>query len=45
MTVSVLVVDASGFFRKRLTEILTASGQIKVVGVAMGAKVSSWLKS
>ncbi|PHS47755.1 MAG: chemotaxis response regulator protein-glutamate methylesterase [Marinobacter sp.] len=34
MTVSVLVVDDSGFFRKRLTEILTSSGQIKVVGAA-----------
>ncbi|MBB5321252.1 protein-glutamate methylesterase/protein-glutamine glutaminase [Marinobacter oulmenensis] len=34
MTVSVLVVDDSGFFRKRLTEILTASGKIKVVGTA-----------
>ncbi|WP_100639454.1 protein-glutamate methylesterase/protein-glutamine glutaminase [Marinobacter salexigens] len=34
MTVSVLVVDDSGFFRKRLTQILTSSGQIRVVGVA-----------
>lgn len=38
MTVSVLVVDDSGFFRKRLTEILTASGQIKVVGVATNGR-------
>ncbi|MBS8242154.1 response regulator, partial [Marinobacter lipolyticus] len=38
MTVSVLVVDDSGFFRKRLMEILTASGQIKVVGVATNGR-------
>ncbi|MDY6840111.1 MAG: chemotaxis response regulator protein-glutamate methylesterase [Pseudomonadota bacterium] len=38
MTVSVLVVDDSGFFRKRLTEILTSSGQIKVVGVATNGR-------
>lgn len=38
MTVSVLVVDDSGFFRKRLTEILNASGQIKVVGVASNGR-------
>jgi len=38
MTVSVLVVDDSGFFRKRLTEILSASGQIKVVGVATNGR-------
>lgn len=38
MTVSVLVVDDSGFFRKRLTEILTASGQLKVVGVATNGR-------
>jgi len=38
MTVSVLVVDDSGFFRKRLTEILTASGQIKVVGTASNGR-------
>ncbi|PXX91003.1 chemotaxis response regulator protein-glutamate methylesterase [Marinobacter vulgaris] len=38
MTVSVLVVDDSGFFRKRLTEILTASGQIRVVGVATNGR-------
>lgn len=38
MTVSVLVVDDSGFFRKRLTEILTSSGQIKVVGAAINGR-------
>lgn len=38
MTVSVLVVDDSGFFRKRLTEILNASGNIKVVGVASNGR-------
>ena len=38
MTVSVLVVDDSGFFRKRLTEILNASGNIKVVGVATNGR-------
>ncbi|SOB74837.1 two-component system, chemotaxis family, response regulator CheB [Marinobacter sp. LV10R510-11A] len=38
MTVSVLVVDDSGFFRKRLTEILTSSGQIRVVGLAANGR-------
>ena len=38
MTVSVLVVDDSGFFRKRLTEILNASGQIRVVGAATNGR-------
>lgn len=38
MTVSVLVVDDSGFFRKRLTEILTVSGQIRVVGAASNGR-------
>ena len=38
MTVSVLVVDDSGFFRKRLTEILNASGNIRVIGVASNGK-------
>ena len=38
MTVSVLVVDDSGFFRKRLTEILNASTNIRVVGVASNGK-------
>ena len=32
--IKVLVVDDSGFFRKRLTEILNASGNIRVVGAA-----------
>ena len=40
MTVSVLVVDDSGFFRKRLTEILTSSGQIKVVGAATNGLIT-----
>ncbi|MGM0449555.1 MAG: protein-glutamate methylesterase/protein-glutamine glutaminase [Pseudomonadota bacterium] len=34
MTVSVLVVDDSGFFRKRLSEILSATGELKVVATA-----------
>ena len=38
MTVSVLVVDDSGFFRKRLTEILSAEGRIRVVGVATNGR-------
>ncbi len=38
MTVSVLIVDDSGFFRKRLTEILTGSGQIRVAGVASNGR-------
>lgn len=38
MTVSVLVVDDSGFFRKRLTEILNAAGNIKVVGTATNGR-------
>src|SRR5690554_1214495 len=38
MTVSVLVVDDSGFFRKRLTEILSESGRIKVVGTATNGR-------
>ncbi len=38
MTVSVLVVDDSGFFRKRLTEILNASDTIRVVGVASNGR-------
>ncbi|WP_328185025.1 protein-glutamate methylesterase/protein-glutamine glutaminase [Marinobacter sp. OP 3.4] len=38
MTVSVLVVDDSGFFRKRLTEILNASGNIRVVGAASNGR-------
>lgn len=38
MTVSVLIVDDSGFFRKRLKEILSGSGQIRVVGVAANGR-------
>lgn len=38
MTVSVLVVDDSGFFRKRLTEILNTPGSIRVVGAATNGK-------
>lgn len=38
MTVSVLVVDDSGFFRKRLTEILGATGEIRVVGAASNGR-------
>lgn len=38
MTVSVLVVDDSGFFRKRLTEILNASDNITVVGAATNGR-------
>ncbi|MEX0605931.1 MAG: chemotaxis response regulator protein-glutamate methylesterase [Marinobacter sp.] len=38
MAVSVLVVDDSGFFRKRLTEILNASDGIQVIGVASNGR-------
>lgn len=38
MTVSVLIVDDSSFFRKRLSEILGASGQITVVGTASNGR-------
>lgn len=38
MTVSVLVVDDSGFFRKRLTEILDGVNGIKVVGTASNGR-------
>lgn len=38
MTVSVLVVDDSGFFRKRLTEILNASSSMRVVGTASNGR-------
>lgn len=34
MTVKVLVVDDSGFFRRRLTEILSADSSIEVIGSA-----------
>lgn len=36
--VKVLVVDDSGFFRRRLTEILSADPQIQVVGTATNGK-------
>lgn len=38
MTVSVLVVDDSGFFRKRLTEILDGANGIKVIGTASNGR-------
>ncbi|AKO51907.1 chemotaxis protein CheY [Marinobacter psychrophilus] len=38
MTVSVLIVDDSSFFRKRLSEILGASSQITVVGTASNGR-------
>lgn len=38
MTVSVLVVDDSGFFRKRLTEILNSVSGIKVIGTASNGR-------
>lgn len=38
MTVSVLIVDDSGFFRKRLHEILSSVSEIKVVGAASNGK-------
>lgn len=38
MAVSVLVVDDSGFFRKRLTEILSATSEIQVVGAATNGR-------
>lgn len=38
MTVSVLVVDDSSFFRKRLTEILNGTGKIKVIGAATNGR-------
>ena len=38
MTVSVLVVDDSRFFRKRLSEILGTSGKITVVGTASNGR-------
>ncbi|MDX1589325.1 MAG: chemotaxis response regulator protein-glutamate methylesterase [Oleiphilaceae bacterium] len=38
MTVSVLVVDDSGFFRKRLSEILGAGEGIRVVGLASNGR-------
>ena len=38
MTVSVLIVDDSGFFRKRLHEILSSVSEIEVVGAASNGK-------
>jgi two-component system chemotaxis response regulator CheB len=38
VTVSVLIVDDSGFFRKRLHEILSSVSEIKVVGAASNGK-------
>lgn len=38
MTVSVLIVDDSSFFRKRLSEILGASRQITVAGTASNGR-------
>ena len=38
MPIRVLVVDDSGFFRRRLTEILNADSQIEVVEVAVDGK-------
>lgn len=38
MTVKVLVVDDSGFFRRRLTEILSADASIEVVGTASNGR-------
>lgn len=38
MTVSVLIVDDSGFFRKRLREILSKVPEIKVVGAASNGR-------
>lgn len=38
MTVSVLVVDDSGFFQRRLGEIINSSDQLKVVGTASNGR-------
>ena len=38
MTVRVLVVDDSGFYRRRLTEILNADPQIEVIGSAVDGR-------
>ena len=38
MTVKVLVVDDSGFFRRRLTEILSSDTSIEVVGTASNGR-------
>lgn len=38
MTVSVLIVDDSGFFRRRLGEIISSSDQLKVAGTASNGR-------
>ncbi len=38
MTVKVLVVDDSGFFRRRLTEILSSDANIQVIGTASNGR-------
>ncbi|TNF38159.1 MAG: response regulator, partial [Gammaproteobacteria bacterium] len=38
MTIRVLIVDDSGFFRRRLTEILSSDPQIEVVDAAVDGK-------
>ena len=38
MAVKVLVVDDSGFFRRRVSEILSADPNIQVVGTATNGK-------
>ncbi len=38
MTVKILVVDDSGFFRRRLTEILSSDSSIEVVGTASNGR-------
>ena len=38
MTVSVLVVDDSGFFRRRLSEIISSSAGLKVIGTASNGR-------
>ena len=45
MTVSVLVVDDSGFFRRRLRTMLDASPELKVVGTAANGKEAVELTS
>ena len=47
MAVRVLVVDDSGFFRRRVTEMLEADPSLKVVGTAnnqlSSSNVGDWL--